>query len=145
LPAATNPIERPELADPREVEQPTDADRLPVQPVTRPARPPVSYMVVETASPRPLPPASGFEPRQPMAAPRLVPVAPQPETPEPTPSTSEEWGVRSEEYEEKSEGQPSPHSSLLTPQDSRAAFEPPVQETNEAEMWVPLRSTWQPS
>ncbi len=43
---------------------------------TRPAAPPVSYMVVETASPRPLPPASGFEPRPSVLTPRLVPVTP---------------------------------------------------------------------
>jgi hypothetical protein len=47
------------------------------------ATPPVSYTVVETASPRPLPPASGFEPRPSTLTPRLVPVTPPPppETP----------------------------------------------------------------
>jgi hypothetical protein len=70
------------------------------------AVPSVSYMFVETASPRPLPPASGFEPRPPMLTPRLVPVTPPPETP---------------------------------------ASPPPVQEADEGEQWVPLRSTWQPS
>ncbi len=47
------------------------------------ATPPISYTVVETASPRPLPPASGFEPRPSTLTPRLVPVSPPPppETP----------------------------------------------------------------
>jgi hypothetical protein len=67
--------------------------------------PPLSYTVVETASPRPLPPASGFELRPPMRTSRLVPVTPPPTTP----------------------------------------VAPPRAETNEAEMWVPLRSTWKPS
>ncbi len=51
--------------------------RLPAE-----ATPPISYTVVETASPRPLPPASGFEPRPSTLTPRLVPVTPPPpETP----------------------------------------------------------------
>jgi len=52
--------------------------RLPAE-----ATPPISYTVVETASPRPLPPASGFEPKPSTLTPRLVPVAPPPppETP----------------------------------------------------------------
>lgn len=59
------------------------------------AVPSVSYMFVETASPRPLPPASGFEPRPPMLTPRLVPVTPPPETPASPPvqeaGEAEEW------------------------------------------------------
>lgn len=43
--------------------------------------PSVSYTVVETASARPLPPASGFEPRPSMLTPRLVPVSPPAEPP----------------------------------------------------------------
>jgi hypothetical protein len=53
------------------------------------AVPPVSYMFVETASPRPLPPASGFEPRPPMLTPRLLPVTPPPETPASPPPVQE--------------------------------------------------------
>lgn len=90
-------------------------EQRPAESRQRTAPPPVSYMVVETASPRPLPPASGFEPRPPILAPRLVPVTPETETPAP----------------------PSPIRE--TP------IEPPVPETDEGETWVPLRSTWKPS
>jgi hypothetical protein len=144
-PIAANLVERPALAVRRELDQPADDVLPPEQPETRPARPPISYMVVETASPRPLPPASGFEPRRPVLALRLTPVTPQPETPEPTPVTSKEWEVKKMEEEEKSEEQTSPHFSLPTPQVAPAADEPSVPVTDEAEMWVPLRSTWQPS
>ncbi len=150
-PIAANLVERPMLAvrhelDRREVDRPADEIRPPQQPETRPARAPVSYMVVETASPRPLPPASGFEPRQPIPALRLMPVPPQPETPEPPPVTSKEWEVKKiEEEEEKSEEETSPHFSLPTPQIAPATIEPSVPAADEAEMWVPLRSTWQPS
>jgi len=54
----------------------------------RPSRPLLSYTVVETASPRPLPPASGFEPQPLSRKPRLVPVTPPPETPSATPEAS---------------------------------------------------------
>jgi hypothetical protein len=84
------------------------------EPGLPPESPAVSYMVVETASPRPIPPASGFEPR------------PSPLPPHPVPETSE---------------------------DAAHAPEPPVPATTEteeerpadSEVWVPLRSTWQPS
>jgi hypothetical protein len=62
--------EPPPVAAPAE----SELRRESVEPT--PASPPVSYMVVETASPRPLPPASGFEPRPSGLAPRLVPVTP---------------------------------------------------------------------
>src|SRR5579884_4483024 len=78
-------------------ELPTDSEPRPPtsgQPTAdsrqRIAMPPISYTVVETASPRPLPPASGFEPRPPMTASRLAPVA-LPEAPAapPVPETRE--------------------------------------------------------
>ncbi|HTU20843.1 MAG TPA: hypothetical protein VMG10_22510 [Gemmataceae bacterium] len=89
---------------------------------TRPATPPVSYMVVETASPRPLPPASGFEPRPSALTPRLMPVTPpKVETREmPVPQ------------EQKSKETPVPQQETPLP-------------TKDEELWVPLRSTWQPS
>lgn len=83
---------------------------------TKPAAPPISYMVVETASPRPLPPASGFEPR-PSLTPRLVPVAPL--------------------QEDEAEDEPEPPAA--------AAPESATDGADESEVWVPLRSTWQPS
>jgi hypothetical protein len=144
-PIATNLVERPALAVRRELDRPADDVHPPEQPETRPARPPISYMVVETASPRPLPPASGFEPRQPVPALRLTPVTPQPETPVPTPVTSKEWEVKKMEEEEESEELISPQFSLPTPHVDPVADEPSAPVTDEAEMWVPLRSTWQPS
>jgi hypothetical protein len=110
-----------------ETDESEEIDEPPPAPAVRdmeptPASPPISYMVVETASPRPIPPASGFEPRQPLLAPRLVPVTPRPEpvaeqpvpipAPEPVPAVA-----------------PAPEPEAST----------------EAEQWVPLRSTWQPS
>lgn len=60
----------------------------------RPTKPPLSYTVVETASPRPLPPAD-FESRRSMLKPRLVPVTPPPEAPAASPvpeaDESETW------------------------------------------------------
>ena len=88
----------------------------------QPASPPVSYMVIETASPRPLPPASGFEPRQPLLAPRLVPVTP-----------------RQEPVAERPAPAPSPEPVPTV------APAPEPEASVEAEQWVPLRSTWQPS
>jgi hypothetical protein len=129
--AAMNFGEQPASDDWFNLHQPAEAERAPFQPAAQPARPPVSYMVVETASPRPLPPASGFEPRPSIMAPRLVPVTPPPEPPVEIPATSEE--------------QTSPHSSLFTPPGAPLATEPTVQEPDAGEMWVPLRSTWQPS
>jgi hypothetical protein len=79
--------------------------------------PAVSYMVVETASPRPLPPASGFEPRPSALTPSLVPVTPPPE--------------------DDAEQEPEPSAPV--------APEPAAEGLGEPEVWVPLRSTWQPS
>ncbi len=94
---------------------------------TRPATPPVSYMVVETATPRPLPPASGFEPRPSVLTPRLMPVTPTPPAVEEEPKAS----------------------APVAPSTPLAAVETPIPaETapqGEEELWVPLRSTWQPS
>jgi hypothetical protein len=53
--AAEDAAEEP---PPAPITQPTAAE-----PIAAPIAAPMSYMVVETASPRPLPPASGFEPR----------------------------------------------------------------------------------
>jgi hypothetical protein len=70
--------------------QPADAGRSPnVYRLPIDALPPVSYTVVETASPRPLPPASGFEPRPSTLTPRLLPVTPPPETPVSPPPVAE--------------------------------------------------------
>jgi hypothetical protein len=110
-----------------ETDESEEIDEPPQAPAVRdvepqPASPPVSYMVVETASPRPIPPASGFEPRQPLLAPRLVPVTPRPEPvaerPAPIPA-------------------PEPVPAI--------APAPEPEASPEAEQWVPLRSTWQPS
>lgn len=81
------------------------------------AVPPVSYMFVETASPRPLPPASGFEPRPPMLTPRLVPVTPPPETP-PSPPPGQEAAEGEEWVPLRSTWQPS------------------------AQTWPPLAESW---
>jgi hypothetical protein len=135
-PPVMNHLEQPPSADRPSPNPLLDAPVAHPQPATRPISPPMSsYMVIETASPRPLPAASGFEPRQPTA--RLVPVTPQPEMPAAP--------VKSEEQEVKSEEQPSPLSSLPTPYFDPTADEPPSQEPNADEAWVPLRSTWQPS
>jgi hypothetical protein len=52
----------------------------------------ISYTVVETASPRPLPLASGFEPRPSLLKPRLVPVSPPPPEPPAVPPPVAEAG-----------------------------------------------------
>lgn len=128
-PPAVNRIERPALAERSSSHPPADADRTPVRPAMRPSTPPISYMVVETASPRPLPTASGFAPQPSILGPRPVPVTPPPEAPIPV----------------KNEEQPSPQPSLLPPYFAPTAAEPPVQEPDTEGMWVPLRSTWHPS
>jgi hypothetical protein len=90
---------------------------------SKPAAPPVSYMVVETASPRPLPAASGFETRPAVPMPRPAPVTP----------------ARDESFEEEASlpaAAPEPMSMPMPIEDS---------SSTEAEVWVPLRSTWQPS
>lgn len=115
-----NPVEESDPAE-TEIEESLEEPPPPL-PVARPqavrpATPPVSYMVVETASPRPLPPASGFEPRPTALTPRLVPVTPT--------------------EEEDAAEMPEP-PALDIP-------EPAAQEPDDAEVWVPLRSTWQPS
>ncbi|MGH7223880.1 MAG: hypothetical protein ACRELF_11665, partial [Gemmataceae bacterium] len=75
-PPVTNPGERSLSVSWSSSHQPANAGRSPLQLGTRTTTPPVSYMVVETASARPLPPASGFEPRPSSRTPRLVPVTP---------------------------------------------------------------------
>jgi hypothetical protein len=134
-----HPLEEPELAEPEEAAEellpppavnlgeqpasagwssphhPADAGHSPPQPTLRPVSPPVSYMVVETASPRPLPPASGFEPRPSALTPRGTPATPAVETPVP------------------------PRQTVETPATT------PICEPDDEETWVPLRSTWQPS
>lgn len=135
--AVEESIDEPPLSTANEDEELADAEWSPSQPLedadppslpmgTRSAAPPVSYMVIETASPRPLPPASGFEPRPSPLTPRLVPVTPpsveSEESPVPPQDTFAETPVPSEEMTEET---------------------PAI--TREEEMWVPLRSTWQPS
>ena len=107
-----------------------EADEEPAAPAPvpavepRPAASPISYMVVETASPRPLPTASGFEPRPSVLAPRLAPLAPPRERPvEDMPAPA------------------APPAPTMKPAPMPAVEAPPA----EAEVWVPLRSTWQPS
>lgn len=95
----------------------------PRPPEPRPMAAPVSYMVVETASPRPLPAASGFEPSPAGLSMRLLPV-----TPEEDNSVEEE------------EPAPAP-APAVAPAQTPVADPPSV----EGGGWVPLRSTWQPS
>lgn len=99
-------------------------------PQPRSSAPPVSYMVVETASPRPIPPASGFEPRPSMLTPRLVPVTTPPEAVE---DEGEMFAPPS-----------SPLPDLRMPHLSPPEGETPLPPT-DPQAWVPLRSTWQPS
>jgi len=89
-PPAAIPVQRPAPVVRTSSPQPADTGRLPQRTAVRLPTPPISYTVVETASPRPLPPASGFEPRPSMLAPRLEPVTlpPPPQTP-PVPPAAE--------------------------------------------------------
>ncbi|HTU90624.1 MAG TPA: hypothetical protein VMF69_11165, partial [Gemmataceae bacterium] len=128
-----HPLDEPEQAESEEaVDEPPPPEEEPPSPppmarlkVMRPVSPTVSYMVVETASPRPLPPASGFEPRPSALTPRLAPIPPSTETP---------ISLR------KSIETPVPPKQI-----SETPVPLPVKEPGEGEMWVPLRSTWQPS
>ncbi len=82
-PPAPPPVQRTPRRVPEEVKSVEESPRR-----ARPARtvekkastPPVSYMVVETASPRPIPPASGFEPQPTGLGMRLMPVSPAEES-----------------------------------------------------------------
>jgi hypothetical protein len=95
----------------------------PRPPEPRPmAAPPVSYMVVETASPRLLPAASGFEPSPAGLSMRLLPVTPE------------------EDSSVEEEPAPAPGPTVVPEQTPVA--DPPSAEGGG---WVPLRSTWQPS
>ncbi len=79
--------EPPPLPRPVPMRQREEQTPPPLQPATPPiSYSTVSYTVVETAFPRPLPPASGFEPRPPMPASRLMPTAPPEPPPEPPPA-----------------------------------------------------------
>ena len=98
---------------------------LPVVRTMEPKRatPPVSYMVVETASPRPLPPASGFETRPAAPSMRLMPVVPAEES-----SVEEE----SEPFAPPAEtGEPEMWVPL------RSTWQP------SAQTWQPLAESWQ--
>lgn len=125
-----------EMENNEAVEEPSSPSFAPTTPVIvhensmRPASPHVSYTVVETASPRPLPPASGFEPRPSSLTPRLVPVTTPPEV-----------------VDEESEPFAPPPRSMPMPEPTplRLAEPEAVPTPTEGEMWVPLRSTWQPS
>jgi hypothetical protein len=73
------PVNQLEEGNEAEAEDVAEEPPPPPAPVERPAETePVSYMVIETASPRPLPPASGFEPRPSPLTPRLAPETPAP-------------------------------------------------------------------
>lgn len=98
-----------------------------------PTSPPVSYVMVETASPRPLPLASGFEPQPPLLKPQLVPVTPA------EPVEEIERSIRECEPSCGATRLPSPE--IFAP---AASNETPV-PSSEGEAWVPLRSTWKPS
>ncbi|MHB1422369.1 MAG: hypothetical protein ACYC3I_04065 [Gemmataceae bacterium] len=103
--------------------EPTPAPAIVAVKEMPPAAAPVSYMVVETASPRPLPPASGFEPRPSMLKPQLVPVTP------------------AKTVEEKLQAiDTAPSNDTPIPTSSSPAVPP-----SDGEAWVPLRSTWKPS
>lgn len=82
------PLPRKEESKKRKQEKETDVPSASIYRLPPAALPPVSYTVVETASPRPLPLASGFEPRPSMLTPRLAPVSP-PEKPAAPPPVSE--------------------------------------------------------
>ena len=142
------PVNKLDDTEQEAAEEPTDEPPPPVQPTPSPtldplplsqpargigergarsAKPLVSYMVVETASPRPLPPASGFEPRRSSLTPRLTPVTPpKVETGEPPVPPSQKTG------------------ETPVPPVQQKTDETPVPPAHD-EMWVPLRSTWQPS
>lgn len=115
--------ERPASAGWSRPHQPADAARAPLQPATRPATPPISYMVVETASPRPLPPASGFEPRPSTLTPRETPTV---EPPAPPRQTVEPLVPPA--LEESSEGE------AWVP--LRSTWQP------SAQTWPPLAESW---
>lgn len=117
LPAA-NRTERPPVLIRWSSAPPPDESNLLPQPEPQPTAPVSSYMVIETASPRPLPPASGFEPRPSALAPRLVPVTPP----------------QSEKEEPEA-------VAPIVPAPTRETPLPPT----DGDAWVPLRSTWQPS
>ncbi len=132
------PVNKIENAEQSE-EEAADEPPPPAPPITssiprakemRPATPPISYMVVETATPRPLPPASGFEPRPSVLTPRLMPVTP-------TPPAVEE--------EPKASAPVAPSTPLATVETPVPAEAAPQTPQGEEELWVPLRSTWQPS
>jgi hypothetical protein len=136
-----------ELADepppPVQPTSPPPPDTLPAPQVerghevkqTRPAAPMVSYMVVETASPRPLPPASGFEPQPSTRTLRLVPVAPPEVRNGETPVSPQQ---------KTSETPVPPVQQTTSEMPVPTLSEIPV-PTGQEELWVPLRSTWQPS
>jgi hypothetical protein len=111
----------PVPVDPPQAEQPAVPSPLlpPAEEVesVKGTVPAVSYMVVETASLRPLPPASGFEPRPSALMPSLVPVTPAPE--------------------DDAEQEPEPSAPVVPEHEVEGPIEP--------EVWVPLSSTWQPS
>jgi len=114
-----------------EADEDEDADDEPAAPppamIPSGETPPVSYMVVETASPRPIPPASGFESRPSLPAPRLVPVTAPAKPPV--------------------EEAPVPPAPVAAAEPDASPAEMPAADaaSAEAEVWVPLRSTWQPS
>jgi hypothetical protein len=112
-----------EPAAPEAQDQATEAE---------PATPSVSYMVIETASPRPIPPASGYEQRPSLLAPRLVPVAAPPESP-----VEEELAPIEPTVAFEPAAATEPEASL--------AETPAADPASEDEVWVPLRSTWKPS
>lgn len=126
------PVSKTADMEPTETENLMPEPELPVMesmPVEAAATP-VSYMVVETASPRPLPVASGFEPQPSALTPRLVPVTPMPEE-MPVSPRADAIPLVAEH----------PRNADATPLAEGAEPTPSAEE----QLWVPLRSTWQPS
>ncbi len=130
------PVNQIDNADEAEGEEEADEPAAPaVVPMEmKPLASPISYMVIETASPRPLPPSSGFEPRPSLLTPRLVPVTPPPESP-----------VEEEEPAASAEDAPPTEDPLPAPSAVETETSAADSPSSEAEVWVPLRSTWQPS
>jgi hypothetical protein len=106
-------------------EPPPPIPVIPVIPVMEPMRAtlPVSYMVVETASPRPLPQASGFEPSPAVPSMRLMPV-----------ESAEESSIE-EESEPFAPPAETGEAEMWVP--LRSTWQP------SAQTWQPLAESWQ--
>jgi hypothetical protein len=139
------PVAQLDVAEPTETESAIEEPPAIELKTVRPA--PVSYMVVETASPRPLPLASGFEPQPALRTPRLVPVTPleqeQPSVSVPTTPPEPEVGIAPlTPTPRPPQGGEGLSSSPRPPQGGEGLG---VRGESEDPLWVPLRSSWQPS